>query len=201
MAETTISNADVMKARGQLDAMRRSLASWLKYRTLNDAVATGNAPSKLPVAFAKQLMIDGRDWATEQTIADQLYVLLSEVMPNAQLPVPAITTNPNAAVELARIAIAGPGAQVPASSPTPQGFVWLWPVLIVGGLLLAVTTAIKTMADVAKEKERLKCVQSGACTDYGFWLKVGGIAALVAVAWNQLGLKESLRSYMPRKGG
>jgi hypothetical protein len=61
-----------------------------------------------------------------------------------------------------------------------------------------VTTVIRTMAEVAEEKERLACVQAGACTDYGFWLKAGGVAALVWVAW-QMGAGERIRKML--KGG
>lgn len=195
-AQQTISTSEVVKARAQLDRMRRSLASWLEYRTRNDRVAAGQLPSRLPRPLAQKVMIQERDWDTEQKLASQLHVLLREVSPDAQLPTPNVTTNPNSAVELARIAIYGPGPEVAA--PQAQGMVWLWPVLIVGGLLLAVTTAITSMADVAKEKERLKCVQAGACTDYGFWLKVGGVALVGWVVWEQLGLKESARALIGR---
>jgi hypothetical protein len=194
---TTISTSDVAKAHAQLESMRRSLSSWLKYRTLNDQVAAGQIASKMPTGYAQQVMIDDRDWALEQRLANQLTVLLGEIMPDAQLPNPTISVNPNAAVDLARLAIAGSSSNV--NAPGAQGMAWLLPVLIAGGLLLAFTTAVKTMADVAKEKERLKCVQAGACTDYGFWLKAGGIAALVYVAWNHLGVGETVKSYMPRR--
>jgi hypothetical protein len=196
MAPATVSTSDVMKARAQLDAMRRSLANWLKYRNLNNLVASGARPSKLPLALAKRVMVDERDWDTEQRLADQLTVLLHEVMPDAALPNQNVRVNPDAAVMLAQIAISGTAPNL--AQPEAQGLPWI-PILIAGGLLLAFTTAVKTMADVAKEKERLKCVQSGACTDYGFWLKAGGIAALVYVAWNHLGVAETVKSYMPRK--
>ncbi len=192
----TITTADVSKARVQLDRMRSSLASWLHYRTLNDKVATGLVPSKFPVAYAKKVMLEERDWATEQKLAARLHVLLTEVLPGAVLPTPSIDTNPNAAVQLAQIAITGEAA---LAAPTTQGFIpptMIWPLAIVAGLLLAVTTVVTSMADVAKEKERLKCVQSGACTDYGFWLKAGGIAMLAYVAWTYLG--PSVRARLPR---
>lgn len=188
-ANALVSKDAVTKAKVELDRMRRSLASWLKYRKLNDAVVAGTAPTKKPRAFASAVISQSRDWAAEQKLAKQLHVLLSECLPDTPLPEPDIQKNPNAAVQLATIAINGPGGSV--SSPTTQGFIWMWPVLIVGGLLLAVTTVVKTLADVQKEKERLACVQAGACTDHGFWLKAGGIAALVYVAW-QMGLKERI---------
>jgi hypothetical protein len=58
-----------------------------------------------------------------------------------------------------------------------------------------VTTAIKTAADVAKDKEEKACIQAGACTDYGFWLKAGGVTALLWLAWRELGLREAVHSF------
>lgn len=191
MADTAIVSAgDVTKAKAELEHMKRSLAGWLKYRKLNDAVAAGTAPTKKSTAYAKSVVTTARDWDAERRLAKQLYVLLSESFPDAQLPEPDLDKNAQAAVQLATIAIRGPGAAT--ASAEPQGAVWLWPVLIVGGLLLAVTTAIKTAADVAKEKEHNACIAAGACTDYGFWLKAGGVTALVYVAW-QVGLGERVR--------
>lgn len=71
--------------------------------------------------------------------------------------------------------------------------------LIVGGLLIAVTTAIKTAADVAKDSEEKACIQAGACTDYGFWLKAGGVTALVWFAWRELGVGDVVKSVVRSK--
>jgi hypothetical protein len=189
MSQALVSKSDVQQARVEIDRMKRSLRGWLKYRTLNDAVAAGDAPTKKPRAFAREVISQSRDWNAEARLAKQLFVLLSETLPGVQLPDPNVAVNPQAAVQLAKIALDGP----PASSPQAQGAWYLsWPVLVVGGLLLAVTTVVQSMADVAKEKERLACVQAGACTDHGFWLKAGGIAALVWVAW-QMGLGERVK--------
>ena len=185
-----LSTNDVRRARLELDRMNSALRSWLKFRTLNDAVAAGVAPTTKPREFAREVVIQGRDWAGEQRLANQLYVLLRESFPDSYIPVANVTADPNAAVKLALMAINGPGLEL--NSPTPQGQVWLWPVLIVGGLLLAVTTAIKTEADIQKDKEEKACITAGACTDYGFWLRAGGVAALAWVAW-QMGLGDRIR--------
>lgn len=191
MAESAVvSTNDVKQARLELDRMKGSLRSWLKYRTLNDAVVAGTAPTRKPREFASEVITRSRDWAGEQRLASQLNVLLRESFPSAKIPAANVTADPNAAVKLALIAINGPGPE--STSPTAQGIVWLWPVLIVGGLLLAVTTAIKTAADVQKDKEEKICIASGGCTDYGFWLKAGGVAALAWVAW-EMGLGEKIR--------
>jgi len=189
MTQAIVSKSDVQRAKVELDRMKGSLRGWLKFRTLNDAVAAGTAPTTKPRAFAREVVTQSRDWAYEQKLAKQLYVLLSETLPGVQLPDPNVTVNPQAAVQLAKIAIDGP----PASSPQAQG-AWYtsWPVLIVGGLLLAITTTIRTVAEVAKDREEKACIQAGACTDSGFWLKVGGISMLVYIAW-QMGLGERVK--------
>jgi hypothetical protein len=193
MTQALVSKNDVQRAKVELDRMRGSLKGWLKYRTLNDAVVAGTAPTKKPRRYAVEVISMSRDMVAEEKLAKQLYALLSEVMPDAQLPQPNLAVNPQAAVQLAQIAITG---NAPSSSPQPQGAIaWWWPAIIVGGLMMTITTVIKTSADTAREKERLACIQAGACTDYGFWLKAGGVAALVYVAWN-MGLGERVRKAM-----
>lgn len=116
-------------------------------------------------------------------------MLLSVLMRGQPLPDPDVAANAGAAVALAQIALQGGTA---LSSPSATGSIWssaahpwLWPVLIVGGLLLVTTTAIKTAADVAKDREEKACIEAGACTDYGFWLRAGGVAALAWLAWEK----------------
>ena len=190
----------VKTAASELAAMRRSLSSWLHYRTLNDGVLAGTVRTKKPLAYAQRHIAQSRDMASEQDLADRLHALLTEVMPDAALPNADLRTNPSGAVQLAQIAITG---KAPSASPAAVGGIsashpWLWPVLIVGGLLLVVTTAIKSAADVAAQKEQDACIEAGACTDYGFWLKVGGIAMLAYIAYKELGGKELLRSKLGR---
>ena len=186
MTAMTVSRAEVARASHELAKMRRSLKGWLEYRAKNDAVMAGAAPAKRPYALAPSL-----DRSAEQPLADRLYALLSEVAPSARLPNPDLRANPNAAVELAKIALSGGDA---ASGPIPQGaFPLSWPVLIVGGLLLAVTTAIHSYADLAKERERYACIQAGACTDYGFWLKAGGAVVIAWFVWEKVGVGERVK--------
>lgn len=194
-----ISAADVSRAKHELDRMKRSLTEWLKFRTLNDAVVAGSAPTKKPRAYAVAV-IGNRNMDVEARLAKQLYVLLTESFPDAAIPSPDVTVDPQAAVTLARIAISGV-APAASSTPAATGATWLWPVLIVGGLLLAVTTAIQSSADVAKTQEQTACIEAGACTDYGFWLKVGGISALGYVLW-QMGVGGHVkRALAPKRRG
>jgi hypothetical protein len=130
----------------------------------------------------------------EQDLADQLYALLSELMPDAQLPNANLQSNPQGAVQLAQVAITGQASmQTSAPTATSGTHPWLWPVLIVGGLLLTITTAIQSSADVASQKEQDACIEAGACTDYGFWLKAGGIVMLAWFAWRELGLGDAVK--------
>ena len=185
----TVSRTDVQRAKVELDRMKGSLRSWLKFRTLNDAVAAGTAPTTKPRKFAAEVVTQSRDWDAEQKLAKQLYVLLSETLPGLQLPDPNVAVNPQAAVQLAQLALDGPSP----SSPQAQGAIaWWWPAIIVGGLLMAVTTAVRSSAETAQEKEYLACVRAGACTDSGFWIKVGGVSMLVYIAW-QMGLGERVK--------
>ncbi len=195
-----ITPTQVSKASAELASMRRSLASWLQFRTRNDAVLVGAYTPTKPVTYAKRVILADRDVAAEQDLANKLYVLLGELVPSDTLPNPNLAMNPNAAVELARIAING-GATM--TSPQAQGAAhpWMWPVLIVGGLLIAVTTAIKSAADVAKDAEEKACIKAGACTDYGFWLKAAGVVALGWFAWKELGVGDVVRSYIKKGRG
>ncbi len=195
MAKSTnalVSKTDVARAKVELDRMRGALKSWLKYRTLNDDVLSGKAPTSKPRSYALEVISQARDSATETKLAKQLYVLLCETMPGVALPDPDLATNPDAAVELARLAINGSS---PNSQQAQGAIAWWWPAIIVGGLLMTITTVIKTSAETAREKERLACIQAGACTDYGFWLKAGGVVALVYVAWN-MGLGERVKKVL-----
>jgi hypothetical protein len=199
----TISTTDVRHASLELAGMKRSLTHWLKFRTLNDGVLAGSVKARKPLAYGQRVIMGSRDISLEQDIATQLTSLLSTVMPDAQLPDPNVSVNPNAAVDLARVAIAGQSSS--AASPTAQGAFpgmshpWLWPVLIVGGLLLAVTTAIKSAADVAKDQEEKACIEAGACTDYGFWLKAGGAIVVMWFVWQQLGVGGIVRGAIAKR--
>lgn len=184
---------EAAKAEREVKRMRRSLENWLYYRRINDEVASGERESKLPSGYAKQVMWDERDWKGEQRLANQLHALLSEFMDSSSLPDPDLDKNEDAAAELAEIAVSG---KTPSEtgSPSAQGVFWIWPVvIIVGGVLFTIMTAIRSRADVAKEKERIACIEAGACTDYGFWLKVGGGALALWLAWDKLGGREAVR--------
>lgn len=189
---TAMTTTQVQQAAAELARMRRSLTSWLKYRTINDQVLAGAARVRKPLPYAQRVVASRRDLAIEQDLATKLAALLGAVMPGQPLPSADLQQNPQGAVQLAQIALAG-GTTV--SSPTATGGIlgsghpWLWPVLIVGGLLLTVTTAIKTAADVAKDQEEKACIEAGACTDYGFWLKLGGAVAVGWFVWEKIGVK------------
>lgn len=195
---TSITTPEVQRASVELDRMRGSLSSWLKYRSINDRVLAGTLRTKKPIAYAQQVVSANRDLSAEQDLASKLHALLSVVMRGQDLPNADLRSNPQGAVQLAQVAlmggssVAGPVATGGLFSALTSGHPWMWPALIVGGLLLVVVTAIKTAADVAKDREEKACIQAGACTDYGFWLKAGGVAVLAWFAWERFGGKELL---------
>ena len=179
-----ITRTDVHRAATELATMRRSLGQWVVRRAANDARGVA-VPGRMQI---------------EQDLADKLHALLSEVMPDAVLPNADLRSNPNAAVQLAQIAVTGK-VPVMQSSPASMGSAaqpWLWPVLIVGGLLLAITTAIKTAADVAKDSEEKACIKAGACTDYGFWLKAAAVLGISWFAWKEMGVGDVVRGFVKK---
>lgn len=198
-----ITTREVARAQAELQKMRSSLASWLKYRAINDQVAAGTARTNKPLAYAQRVVASARDPQLEQDLATKLHALLEVVMEGQELPSPDLSENPLAAVQLAQVALMGGAAPVATggllSGAGGASHPWLWPVLIVGGLVLTVTTAIKSSADVAKDKEHKACITAGACTDFGFWLKAGGVAAIAWIAWSHMGGREALRGLLNKR--
>lgn len=204
-ANAPVTKAQAVKNATSLKQMKSSLVSWLKFRALNDQVAQGygvpKALLKRPganTATASSTVIAERPIAEAQ-LASQLHALLSEVFDAGSLPDPDLMKNPDGAVQLAKIAVAGklPGD---ATAPAAQGFVWLWPlVIIVGAIAYVITTQIRNSADVAKENERIACIEAGACTDTGFWLKFGAIAVGAWIIWDKFGVGVKVKQAM--KGG
>jgi len=172
-----ITTATVRKAKAALLVMRASLGRWLNYRLTNDQNGVSST-------LASQRAI------TEQRLATKLYSLLAEIFDPTTLPDPNLADNPDAAVQLAQIAISG---QLPSeqTQPAAQGMSWLWPVVaIVGIVAFVIITQINDDADLAAQQEHDACIQSGACTDYGFWLKVGAVGVIAWLAWDKFGLRE-----------
>lgn len=198
-AEPAAAPANANAAAESIRAMKSSLERWLRFRRIMDDLATGKArraalpapgARPTPPSVLRKTLLEER-FADEQPLANQLHTLLSEVMDASALPSPNVRADPDAAVKLALIAISG---KLPsqAGSSSPTGIIWLWPVLIVGGLFLIVSSVVKNMADVAKEKERLRCIREGACTDHGFWLKVGSVAFIGWLVWDKFGVGAKL---------
>ena len=184
------------KAERRIKSMRRSLKRWLKKRRINDEAAMGKRKAKVPAHILAKTLPLARDWALEQRLAIQLHGLLSEFMDASQLPNADIAKGPNAAVKLAQVAISG---KLPneANTPTPQGILpvlFIWPILIVVGMVMfTIMSKISSDADLAELKEHNRCVETGACTDSGFWLKMGAIAVVGWVVWDKLGVKKAFQ--------
>lgn len=188
------------RAVAALRQMRRGLRGWLKYRRRMDDYVRGEVEAPLlfrrakplpPAAVAATLR---RDRLAEETdLAETLHALLVETGCDASaLPRPDVAADPDAAVKLAEVAIRGVCPEE-VSSAQAQGIAWFVLAIPLGAAVLVLSQVISSKADVAMEKERLRCVQSGACTDAGFWLKWGAILVGGWVAWDKLGLREVVR--------
>jgi hypothetical protein len=195
-ANAPVSSAQAQAAKRELVAMRASLTKWLHYRRLNSHMAGGVSvvpdaafkrpgAKRLPPAVLTLRLAAGRK-RPEAELAMQLHQLLSEVFDASELPSPDTEKNPDAAAVLAMIAISG---KLPGEAPSSAvGFIWMWPVVIVvGALAYVISTAIRSSAEQAAERERYECIKSGACTDYGFWLKLGAVAFIGWIAWEKFG--------------
>lgn len=207
-ANAPVTSAQAQRGKVELGKMRRSLAAWLKFRTLNDRVAAGQTVPKpllkrpghvRPSSRALHACLRAQRREDEQALATQLYQLLGEVFDAGSLPEPNLAKNPRAAVELAQIAIAGklPGE---AAAPQAAGAIWMWPLVIVVGVIgFVIMTSIRTSADVAKEREKLECIKSGACTDSGFFLKLGAVAVVAWLVWDKMGLGERVKGALAKR--
>lgn len=214
-ANAPITRDAALRAKAELAAMKSSLVDWLRYRSINDAIAAGRAdqvktpllkrPGARPPDPARLAgVLRAQRAADEQDLATKLHALLSEVFDAGQLPTPDVAKDPGAAVALAKIAIAG---QLPGETATPgaQGFVWLWPlVVVIGTIAFVITSAIRSRADLAKEREKYECIKAGKCTDGGFWLKVGAIGVGAWFLWEKAGVGARVKSAVAsagRRGG
>lgn len=180
--------------------MKRSLKGWLEFRKRNDEIAAGTRKSDTPAYLAAASLARDRDWAGEQKLAEDLRMLLSRIYPDATLPAADVRADSNAAVRLAGIALAG---AAPARVNAPQA-TGILPILIltVGAVVLfTMTSSISNRAEVQKEKERLKCIQSGGCTDYGFWLKTAAVVTIGWFLWDKVGVGEKVRGALYKRGG
>lgn len=201
MGSTEDTPAQKRQAEQAIKSMQRTLKSWLKFRQRMDRYVAGQV--KAPALFrnpgAKPLppsvvgaTLGAERFNDEQDLAETLHALLTECGADASaLPVPDISQDPNVAVKLATIAIKGKTPEE-VSSNQAQGLAWFVLLIPVAGIVLTISQFIKSKADVAKDKERIRCIESGACTDAGFWLKVGAIAITAWLAWDKFGLREAV---------
>lgn len=169
---------DPSAAKAQLLKLRSSLKKWLQWRKQSNAVASGKIKAKKgrsPALFKQKLRADRL--CGEQGLASKLYALLSEVFDPASLPTPDVSQNPDAAAQLALIVISG---KLPEESvsPSEQGIIWMWPlVIVVGAVAFVITSKIRNDAELEMEKERTRCIQEAgwfACDELAL-VKVGAL--------------------------
>lgn len=204
MATTAVASTstdNVRRAKHELDKMRSSLRKWLKYRTLVDQVAAGSVSTSKPTQYAAYIATTAQTQRSEQKLATQLSILLAQVYPDMTLPNADISGNALAAVQLAQIALGDPSAPIVTATPTPSAGLapWVLPVIIASALLIGITTAIKSAADVQMQAEHDACIESGACTDYGWWMKWAAVLGLAWFAWEKMGVGERVKKSL--KGG
>lgn len=183
-SNSVVTKDQARASRTKMQQMKNSLEGWLLQRRINDSFV---------LQLTEQRMVD------EAELAEMLHALLSEVFDAGQLPDPDITANPDAAVQLAAIAINGklPGE---ATTAAAQGVVWMWPlVIVVGGIAFVISSAIRSKADVSKEHLRHQCIMSGKCTDTGFWFKWGAITLIGYIAITKTGLGDYLAGILGGK--
>jgi hypothetical protein len=175
-------------AKRSLKKMKRSLKGYLAMRKKLTDLMSGKKKGKMPAALARQLI--DLDPEGEQKLANDLYILLSEVHDPANLPLP----SPDSVVALSTIAITGEVGQA-ADKPVAQGFI---PILILAGagvLLLTITSFISNRAEVQKEKLRIECEKAGECSRTNdIIVKVGVIGLVGWFAWEKMGLKQKFGS-------
>lgn len=207
-ATAPLTSAQAQRGKLELSRMRRSLTAWLKFRRLNDRVVSGQpVPAPLlrrpghkplpPQAMAKTL--SAQRAVDEQALATQIHQLLGEIFDPSSLPEPDVSQNPQAAVQLAEIAISGklPGD---ALRPGEAGAIWMWPLVVIVGVIgFVIMTSIRSSADVAKERERIECIKAGACTDSGFFLKLGAVAVVAWLVWDRMGVGERVRGALAKR--
>ena len=170
-------------AKRALQRMKRSLKSYLKIRSKLTDLMSGKRKGKIPASLARNII--DLDPVGEQKLANDIYILLSEVHDPATLPLP----SPDSVVALATIAITGEVGRA-SDGPVAQGFI---PILILAGagvLLLTITSFISNRADVQKEKLRIECQKAGECsTTSETIVKFGAIAFVAWFAWEKMGVK------------
>jgi hypothetical protein len=170
-------------AKRALKRMKRSLKGYLKVRKKLTDLMSGKRKGKIPASLARSII--DLDPVGEQKLANDIYILLSEVHDPATLPLP----SPDSVVALATIAISGEVGQA-AEKPVAQGFL---PILILAGagvILLSITSFISNRADVQKKKLEIECQQAGECsTTSETIVKFGAIAFVAWFAWEKMGVK------------
>jgi hypothetical protein len=169
---------DPARAKAELSAMKSSLKKWLSWRKKSDSVAEGKIKPKKgrAIGHLKQKWRAER-LCGEQAMADKLYHLLSQVFDPAALPEADVAKDPDAAVKLAVIAVSGK-LPTEATQPEEQGFIWMWPLVLVLGVVgFVLTSKIRAEAEIEMEKERTRCIQEAgwfACDELAL-VKVGAI--------------------------
>lgn len=155
--------ADQQLAQQKLVEMRRSLANWRAARLLNDELTRKGVPD--PMGTLKQ----------DEELRGKLIQYLTTLYPDAALPMSTLM--------LAEMVIVGPEKYLPPpKAPSAQGFL---PLLLVGGVVLALMYTVSTIAENARIAEERKLCARGVTaycpgTPWWKWAALAGVTYFVA---------------------
>lgn len=160
------------QAQTELNKLKKSLAEWLKYRSLIQQVADGKIPGH--PEGAKESLENYRP--SEVALGKKLSSLLFDVDPEANLP-----DNP---VDLARMVLKDEVAE-----PQAQGSLGVW---IVAAATIVVLSVISNLAKKAADERQLEACERGvkeACPfPVGKWAFVGLLLIGGYFAWTKFGV-------------
>lgn len=175
--------AQAVFARQEFAKMRKSLASWLYWKRLNEGIANGIIAAKVP-ATQMRAALDTMDKTGEKVLGGKIRALLSEIIDPAVFDLNVLDTE-----ALADIVVTG---RVPslAAGAQAQGIA---PLILIGGILaggLALSWSIssKIKGDAAIEAEKQKGLSCRAVKTWEAcggpppwikWIAVGGAAWLL----------------------
>ena len=192
------------KADAQLRSMKSKLTRWLKVRKHMDKYAAGLVPPATlrkpgtkpvpPQVVAASLKPER--YEGEQDLANAVYNLLVETgVSPAAIPSPDVKKHPDAAVHVVEFALQGK-APSEVNGPQAQGVVWFVLAIPIAGIVFFLSHMVSKKAEVEMEKERLRCIEAGACTDSGFWLKIASMGVIGWFAWEKVGVGKKVQKLL-----
>lgn len=181
-----VTAAEKAQVERSLRRLRGSAKKWLKFRKVNDAAAAGRVRSNTPARILAKTLVETRDWQLEQRIAVRLHALLSEVMDAGSLPNPDITKDPNSAVKLAEIVIAGKMVGE-LTGPSAQGAFFVIPMVVIGGVIgFTLMNQSNNDLELAAQRERNRHCEDGFHLDCLPFVQIAAISVAGLIGYRFL---------------